>query len=131
MIHMTQFRATQMDLITGSHKSYMTLLEKIDAVKASNERLRGQGEQLRFVKVRPGSSSQTSGSDPWYRAKREGEESELAEKEAKAARMRQAREEEKQRRKDAHNHTKLLKDKLRGLQQQRVGLRFQGTWTNS
>ena len=65
-----------------------------------------------------------------YRAKREGEESELAEKEAKAARMRLAREEEKQRRKDAHNQTKLLKDKLRGLQQQRVGLRIQGTWTN-
>ena len=40
--------------------------------------------------------------------------------------MRQAREEEKQRRKDAHSGTKLLKDKLRGLQQQRVGLRIQG-----
>lgn len=46
-----------MDLITGSHKSYMTLLEKIDAVKASNERLRVQAEQLRFVRVRSGSSS--------------------------------------------------------------------------
>ena len=56
MIHMTQFRATQMDLITGSHKSYMTLLEKIDAVKASNERLREQTEQLRFVRARPSSS---------------------------------------------------------------------------
>ena len=55
MIHMTQFRATQMDLITGSHKSYMTLLEKIDAVKASNERLRDQAEQLRSVRARPGS----------------------------------------------------------------------------
>jgi hypothetical protein len=44
--------------------------------------------------------------------------------------MRQAREEEKQRRKDAHNHTKLLKDKLRGLQQQRVGLRVQPLWPN-
>jgi len=49
MIHMTQFRATQMDLITGSHKSYMTLLEKIDTLKANNERLRDQAEQLRFV----------------------------------------------------------------------------------
>lgn len=49
MIHMTQFRATQMDLITGSHKSYMTLLEKIDTVKAGNERLGDQAEQLRFV----------------------------------------------------------------------------------
>jgi len=56
MIHMTQFRATQMDLITGSHKSYMTLLEKIDAVKASNERLQDQAEQLRFVRARPGST---------------------------------------------------------------------------
>jgi len=64
-----------------------------------------------------------SESDLCFRSKREREESELAEKEEKAARMRQAREEEKQRRKDAHNHTKLLKDKLRGLQQQRVGLR--------
>lgn len=49
MIHMTQFRATQMDLITGSHKSYMTLLEKIDTIKTGNGRLQDQAEQLRFV----------------------------------------------------------------------------------
>lgn len=49
MIHMTQFRATQMDLITGSHKSYMSLLEKIDTIKESNESMREQAEQLRFV----------------------------------------------------------------------------------
>ena len=130
MIHMTQFRATQMDLITGSHKSYMTLLEKIDAVKASNERLQDQAEQHRFVSTRLGSRIQTYRSDLCRRAKREREACELAEKEVKAARMRQAREEEKQRRKDAHNHTKLLKDKLRGLQQQRVGLRIQPLWIN-
>jgi hypothetical protein len=33
----------------------MILLEKIDAVKASNERLRDQAEQLRFVVARLGS----------------------------------------------------------------------------
>jgi hypothetical protein len=48
-----------MDLIAGSHKSYMTLLEKIDAIKASNERLRDQAEQLRFASI---------GSAPGYKA---------------------------------------------------------------
>ena len=40
--------------------------------------------------------------------------------------MRQVREEEKQRRKDSRSYAKLLKDKLRDLQQQRVGPRIQG-----
>lgn len=41
--------------------------------------------------------------------------------------MRQERDEEKQCRKDLHNQTKLLKDKLRGLQMQRVGPCIQST----